>query len=460
MASRGASAIVAVATTAATATTRATATTAATATTRATATTAATATTRATATTAAGSATTVAGATTVPATVPPDAGPAPKFGPDGLAILSTPDEDVADAYVTLAETDPAGIEVARYFLAPTELTGRIVKEAQADNSQGTWEILLEFTGEGSRAWDALAARTVGRQLAIVLDGDVLSAPVIQTAQFNGRAVISSGLGGFPEEEAKDIALALRYGSLPVQLTEETVQTVSASLGSDSLRAGILTGLLGIALVAVYMVFFYRSLGIVVLLGLSVSAALMWTLIAFVSETQGLALSLSGAVGLIVSVGVTVDSYVVYFEKLKDEIRSGRPAGSSVERGFRRAWRTILAADFVSLLGALILYLATTGGVRGFAFFLMMSTALDIFVAWFFTRPIVALLGARQFFTVGPWGVANNLAMVGGGTAAVVPAATAAAVAGVGAAGRIVPGSAGGRITPGAARAADESKDVS
>jgi preprotein translocase subunit SecD len=201
-----------------------------------------------------------------------------------------------------------------------------------------------------------------------------------------------------------------------------------------------------------MIFFYRALGIVVIAGLCVSSALMWTLIAFVAETRGLALSLSGAVGLIVSVGVTVDSYVVFFEKLKDEIRSGRPVGSSVERGFRRAWRTILAADFVSLLGALILYLATTGGVRGFAFFLMMSTALDIFVAWMFTRPAVTLLGARHFFTHGRWGVANNMAFAASATAAAGGGGAAPTTT------RIRPGTAVGRITPGAAAGSDDSKD--
>jgi preprotein translocase subunit SecD len=369
-------------------------------------------------------------------------------------VLTTPEQDLADAFVTLAETQRDGTETARYFLGPTELTGRIVSEAQADNSSGTWKVLLEFTGEGSRQWDALAARTVGRQLAIVLDGDVISAPTIQVAQFNGRAEISGGLGGFEESEARDLALALRYGSLPIQLTEETVQTVSATLGNDSLRAGVLTGVLGITLVAAYMIFLYRSLGIVVIAGLCVSAGLLWTLIAIVSETRGLALSLSGAVGLIVSVGVTVDSYVVYFEKLKDEIRSGRPIGSSVDRGFRRAWRTILAADFVSLLGAAILYLATTGSVRGFAFFLMMSTALDIFVAWFFTRPAVALLGTREFFTKGRLGVGGNLAI----TPAAVAMAQAASAA---AAPRLRPGAGAGapnaarspgRIVPGASRA--------
>jgi preprotein translocase subunit SecD len=280
---------------------------------------------------------------------------------------------------------------------------------------------------------------VNRQLAIVLDGEVLSAPTIQTTQFNGSAEITAGLGGFERSKAEEIALALRYGSLPVQLKEETVQTVSASLGSDSLRAGLITGLFGLALVALYMIFFYRSLGVVVIAGLCVSAALMWSAIAIISETMGLALSLSGAVGLIVSVGVTVDSYVVFFEKLKDEIRT-------VERGFRRAWRTILAADFVSMLGAFILYVTTVGSVRGFAFFLMLSTGLDMIVAWFFTRPLVAMLGRKKFFTQGKTSVAYNLAMT--------PVALARAAAGggpipAGASGpRITPGSSAGRIRPG------------
>ena len=180
----------------------------------------------------------------------------------------------------------------------------------------------------------------------------------------------------------------------MQLEQETVQTVSPSLGQDSLRAGLIAGAIGTALVLLYMIFYYRALGLVVVAGLIVWSALQWSVISYLGATQGLALSLAGVTGIIVSVGVTVDSYIVYFERLKDEIRSGRTIRSSVDRGFKRAFRTILIADTSALLGAVTLYVLTVGPVRGFAFFLGLSTVLDIVVSYFFTRPVVALL-ARQ-----------------------------------------------------------------
>jgi preprotein translocase subunit SecD len=181
-----------------------------------------------------------------------------------------------------------------------------------------------------------------------------------------------------------------------------------------------------------MVFYYRALGLVVIVGLGVSGALMWTIASLLTQSRGLALSLSGAVGIIVSAGVTVDSYVVYFERLRDEIRHGRTLRSSVDRGFKRAWRTILAADLVSLIGALALYFLTVGSVRGFAFFLALSTTLDLFVAYFFTRPLVSMLGKGRFFTTGPLGIGHNMDVT-----------TLAAPGSSGAPSRIVPGSAGG-----------------
>jgi preprotein translocase subunit SecD len=167
---------------------------------------------------------------------------------------------------------------------------------------------------------------------------------------------------------------------------------------------LIAGLIGLALVAAYMVFYYRTLGFVVVAGLTMSAALMWSLVTWLSATRGLALSLSGAVGIIVSVGVTVDSYVVYFERMRDEIRQGKSVKTAVDRGFQSAWRTIRTADLTSIIGALVLYLLTVGSVRGFAFFLMLSTALDLFVSYFFTRPLVKILGDRGWFSARTLGV--------------------------------------------------------
>ena len=332
-----------------------------------------------------------------------------------------PDRIKANETIVASELGKGKKTVARYVLGPSEVSGKAVKTAQAVISQNTgqWEVDVSFTGQGSKDWDAMAAKYVGKRIAVTLDGVVKSAPVIQVAQFNGRAVIN---GSFSGGEAKDLALVLRYGSLPVQLVPQTVQTISPSLGKDSLRAGVITGLIGLALVAIYMVFYYRSLGFIVLAGLSVSAGLMWTILAFLSEKRGLALSLSGAVGIIVSVGITVDSYVVYFERLRDEIRSGKTVRSSVEKGFTRAFRTIIAADAASFIGAAVLYYLTVGSVRGFAFFLGLSTILDVAVAWFFTRPVVTLLGQGRFFTTGPLGITRGMAPPGvdSSTARLVP----------------------------------------
>jgi preprotein translocase subunit SecD len=293
---------------------------------------------------------------------------------------------------------------ARYLLGPAEVTGQALSEARAtmDATTAVWRVEFSLTGEGARQWNEMAAKVgVGGQIAIDLDGEVRSAPSLQTTNFPGEGQIT---GNFTEREAKDLALVLRYGALPVQLDRQTVQTVSASLGRDSLRAGVGAGLVGLGLVAVYMVLYYRALGLVVLLGLLVTGALMYSIVSWLGQTTGLALTLAGATGIVVSVGVTVDSYIVYFERLKEEIRAGKSVRSSVERSFRRAYRTILIADIASLIGAAVLYQLSVGSVRGFAFFLGLSVLLDIFIAYFFTRPVVVLLGQRGFGERGWLGV--------------------------------------------------------
>ena len=323
------------------------------------------------------------------------------------------DADVATATVLLPQKDRKGTEVQRYELGPTLLTGTVVKSASAAfNTQGgTWYVQLHLTGKGSPQFDAMAAANQGKQIAIVLDHVVISAPTIQATSFQGKPTIT---GDFTQGDAKNLALALRYGALPVQLKEQNVEKVSATLGKDSLKAGLISGLVGLILVLIYMIFYYRALGIVVVLGLGVSASLLWSIIGYLGVHSGLALSLAGATGIIVSIGVTVDSYVVFFERLKDEIKSGKTVRSSVDRGFSKAYRTILAADISSLIAAGALYLLTVGPVRGFAFFLGLSTLLDLVVAYFFTRPIVAVLARNRTFTEAPGlGVARGLAVTGG-----------------------------------------------
>jgi preprotein translocase subunit SecD len=186
--------------------------------------------------------------------------------------------------------------------------------------------------------------------------------------------------------------------------------VSPTLGKSSLIAGLAAGLVGLLLVMLYMIFYYRGLGVVVILGLATTAALLWAIVSLLGHTSGLTLDLSGVVGMVVSVGITVDSYVVYFERLKDEVRAGRSVRSSVDRGFARAYRTVVAADLVSLIGAVLLYLLSIGPVKGFAFFLGLSTVLDLISAFFFTRPFVILLGRSPRFTQARMlGVASGLA---------------------------------------------------
>jgi len=337
--------------------------------------------------------------------------------------LTPREDDVADQPVVLAERDADGKVVSTYQLGPSAATGQIVSTAAPElDPSGQWQVRLEIKGGSSiDAFNAIAAECFSgsptcpsKQLAIVLDSEVISAPTIQQPSFERDKIQISG--SFTESEAKDLALVLRYGSLPVNLEPQTVQTVSPTLGEDSLRAGLAAGLLGLALVCLYMIVYYRALGLVVVLGLGVWASLNYAII----SKLGVALTLSGVTGIVVSVGVTVDSYVVYFERLKDELRAGRTLRSSTERSFARAFRTILAADISSFIGAALLFWLTVGPVRGFAFFLGLSTILDVVVAWFFTRPMVGLLSRNRFFTNARWfGVARGLDAPR--TAAVAPA---------------------------------------
>jgi len=303
---------------------------------------------------------------------------------------------------------------ACYVLGPTVLTGRNISSAQARVNPQTaaWEVVVDFKNDDFVK--KVAEPYVGKQVAIELDGVVQSAPQIN-AGITGRQVQITG--DFSEKEAKALALALRYGSLPIQFEPQTAQTVSPTLGKDQLHAGIVAGLIGLALVALYMIIFYRLLGLVVWIGLGLTGMVFFSLVTWLSTNQGLTLTLAGVTGIIVSVGVTVDSYVIYFERLKDEVRTGKTIRSSLDVGFTRAFRTILAADIVSLLGAAVLYFLAIGGVRGFAFFLGLSTILDLIVTWFFVRPAALLVSqARVYRGVDVLGVHTGEALLAGGTA--------------------------------------------
>jgi preprotein translocase subunit SecD len=222
-------------------------------------------------------------------------------------------------------------------------------------------------------------------------------------------------GHFGQGSAKSLALALRYGSLPVKFDQkqETVEDVSPTLGSDQLTAGIAAGIIGLAFVALYMILFYRVLGVVVWIGLALTGMVLFTLVTWLGEWQGVTLTLSGVTGIIVSVGVTVDSYVVFYERLKDEVRTGKTVRSSIEVGWKRAWKTIVAADSVALIGALVLYILTIGSVKGFAYFLALSTIVDLVLAWCYMHPFVYLLSRRPSLVARSGiGIASGLDVAG------------------------------------------------
>ena len=289
-------------------------------------------------------------------------------------------------------------------VGPAQGTGEVFTDevsAQVDPVQG-WVVQAPLRGgaAGEDVWNNLAGQCYNReaacptgQIAIELDGELQSVAEVQVPTFSGNVQIS---GTFSETDARNLAKVMNSGSLPVQLELVSVQNVSPTLGEDSLRAAWISGLVGIGLVLLFMIFYYRLLGVIVAIGLTVSGAILWSIVTLLSKTQGLALSLSGIAGIIVSVGVTVDSYVVFFERLKDEVRSGKTLRNSAQRGFAGAWRTIVIADLVSLIGAFVLWYLTVGAVRGFAFFLGLSTACDLVVSYFFTRPMVLLLARTQW----------------------------------------------------------------
>jgi preprotein translocase subunit SecD len=308
--------------------------------------------------------------------------------------------DQRDACVVLPNK-PGGKNAPRYYLGKAALTGKgTVDTAKAEfvPSQG-WTVKMDLTDSGSSKWDDLARQQFHKQVAIVLDGLVQSAPQIQPqdqvfTSFGGTAVIS---GNFTQDEADNLAKLIKFGALPVTLKQVNVENVSPTLGNDQLHAGILAGIIGLGLVAIYMLVFYRLLGLVVIAGIVLSGMALYSLIAWILPDVldiTIVLSLAGVTGIIVSVGITVDSYIVYYERMKDEVRAGATVRSCVDRSFTRSFRTILAADLVSLIGAVVLYVLAIGSVRGFALFLAISTILDLFVAYFFMHPLVSILARR------------------------------------------------------------------
>ena len=343
----------------------------------------------------------IVAATTVPPTTSSSTTVAATQGstPSLAEILASQDANDPNASVVLL-----GKNGDVYSAGPAGASGLVFSnDAAAEINNGTWSVVVGLLdgSAGEDIWNALSTRCFNKdatcptgQIAIALDGEVISAPVVQQAVFTGGNVQISG--NFTEAEARDLAKILEFGAVPVKFSVATVQTVSPTLGKDSLRAAIISGLVGVLLVMLFFFFYYRLLTIVVISGLAISGSLLWSVISYLSKTNGLALTLSGVAGIVVSIGVTVDSYVVLFERLKDELVSGKTMRGAAQRSFSSAWRTILAADTVSFIGAIILWQLTVGSVRGFAFFLGLSTLIDVFVAYLFTRPAILLLARSKF----------------------------------------------------------------
>jgi preprotein translocase subunit SecD len=341
----------------------------------------------------------VAATTVPPTTSSTTVAATPGSAPSLAEILANQDANDPNATVVLL-----GKNGDVYSAGPAGASGLVFSnDASAEINNGTWSVVVGLLkgSAGEDIWNALSTRCFNKdetcptgQIAIVLDGEVISAPVVQQAIFTGGTVQISG--SFTEGEARDLAKILEFGAVPVKFSVATVQTVSPTLGKDSLRAAVISGLVGVLLVMLFFFFYYRLLTIVVISGLVISGSLLWSVISYLSKTNGLALTLSGVAGIVVSIGVTVDSYVVFFERLKDELVSGKTMRGAAQRSFTSAWRTILAADTVSFIGAIILWQLTVGSVRGFAFFLGLSTLIDVFVAYLFTRPAILLLARSKF----------------------------------------------------------------
>jgi preprotein translocase subunit SecD len=294
---------------------------------------------------------------------------------------------------------------AKYILGPAEVLGQQVSEASAgfDPQSGvSWFVSLTFDGEGTKAFGAITNRVTSlqspqNQVAIVLDGLVVSAPRINEAIPSGNAQIT---GSFTQADAQDLANVLKYGALPLAFDRGEVQQVSPTLGAEQLSAGLLAGILGLGLVVLYSLFYYRGLGLVSVSSLLVAAGMVYLLFLVLGKTIGFTLTLAGIAGAIVAIGVTADSFIVYFERIRDEMREGRSLRSAAETGWVKARHTIVVADMVSLIAAVLLYFFAVGGVRGFAFTLGLTTIVDLIIVFFFTKPLVSILSRVNFFASG------------------------------------------------------------
>jgi preprotein translocase subunit SecD len=329
---------------------------------------------------------------------------------------------IDDPTVPLVTCDRNGF--SKFILGPVEIDGADISDASNGTVQSstgastnTWAVNLDFNDVGSAAFSTVTQRLFPleqprNQFAITLDGFVITAPTTQAVITNGSAQIT---GSFDKDTSKVLADQLKYGSLPIGFEVQSQENISATLGQDQLTSGLLAGLIGLILVVIYSAFQYRGLAILTVGSLLVAAVLVYLLIAFLSWRQGYRLSMAGVAGLIVSIGVTVDSFIVYFERVRDEIREGRNLEVAVENAWRRSIRTILASDAVSFIAAATLFVLTVGNVRGFAFTLGLTTLVDLLVVILFTHPLLQLLARTKFFSSGhPWSGFDSKALKASG----------------------------------------------
>ena len=320
-------------------------------------------------------------------------------------VRATAGDGVKAGDPTVACGQNAQKQWQKYILGPAEVEGTDVEKASAVfDTQGAagWKVTMDFTSKGSDKFAKITGKLAQNQspqnqFAIVLDGEVVSDPFVNQALTGGSAEIS---GSFDQQEAQDLSNMLSYGALPLTFTEASVTTVTAALGGEQLEAGLIAGAIGLALVIIYLVLYYRGLSLIAIASLLVSAVMTYVIMSLLGPTIGFALNLPAVCGAIVAIGITADSFIVFFERIRDEIREGRTMRPAVERGWPRARRTILVSDFVSFLAAAVLFVVTVGKVQGFAFTLGLTTLLDVVVVFFFTKPLMTILARKKFFAEG------------------------------------------------------------
>ena len=327
----------------------------------------------------------------------PDGTPAPNgtlYYPDGTPIV-----DVWDQPLFACDAN-----YQKYLLGPVIVQGQRVTGAQSGIPQGgvSYQVTLSFDSTGTDEFGQATTKLVNQtspmnQFAIVLDGAVVSAPRVDQAITGGQAQIT---GTFTQQQAQDLARVLNYGSLPLSFDASSVSTVSPTLGGEQLRAGILAGIIGLILTMLYAMFYYRGLSIIVVGSLISAAVITYSAIVLLGTTVGFALNLPGIAGAILAIGVTADSFIIFFERIRDEIRDGYSLTHSVESGWIKARGTIVVADAVQLLSAVVLFFLAIGDVRGFAFTLLVTTMIDLFIVFFFSKPLMTLLARRDYFRSG------------------------------------------------------------